>query len=47
VDADVLEAIDFSKSIDPFIFKNGVYTVQPGVQSELFHAAIQAITHVF
>jgi RHS repeat-associated protein len=47
VDADVLEAIDFSESIDPFIFRNGVYTVQPGVQSDLFHAAIQAITHAF
>lgn len=44
---DVLSAFDFSRSIDPHIFTNGVVTVQPGEQSELFHAALLAIEHVF
>ncbi len=42
-----LSAFDFSKNIDPFIFKNGVVTVQPGAQSELFHSALQSIEHAF
>jgi RHS repeat-associated protein len=41
-----LDAFDFSKSIDPFIFKNGVVTVQPGLQSDIFHEALLGIEHV-
>ena len=41
-----LEAFDFSRSIDPFIFKNGVVTVQPGIQSDIFHEALLGIEHV-
>jgi hypothetical protein len=46
VSRDALGAFDFSRSIDPFIFKNGVFTVQPGLQSDIFHAALRSIEHV-
>ena len=36
---------DFSKNNDPFIFSRGVYTVQPGAQSNSFHAALRGISH--
>jgi len=39
------ERIDIT--IDPHMFTNGVITVQPGLQSELFHAALRSITHVY
>jgi len=38
---------DFSKSIDPFIFRNGVFTVQPGLQSEIFHDGLRGVTHAY
>jgi len=47
VSSDVLPELDFSKNIDPFIFKNGVITVQPGKQSQLFHDVLQVIEHVY
>jgi hypothetical protein len=37
------EVFDFSKNIDPYIFSNGVITVQPGAQSDLFHEALISI----
>jgi hypothetical protein len=46
VERGVLPALDFSKTIDPHIFTNGVITVQPE-QSELFHQALIGIEHVF
>ncbi|WP_309708195.1 hypothetical protein [Armatimonas sp.] len=47
IDPNVLPHLDFSMNIDPFIFKNGVYTVQPGSQSDLFHEALRGIFHAF
>ena len=47
VSKSALESFDFSKGIDPFIFKNGVYTVQPGEQSKILTESIQSIEHVF
>ena len=47
VRSDVLPHLDFSENIDPHIFRNGVITVQPGEQSDLFHEALKAIEHVF
>lgn len=44
---DSLKGADFSKSIDPFIFKNGVYTIQPGAQSDRFHKGLLGVSHVF
>lgn len=38
---------DFSTRIDPFIFRSGVYTIQPGMQSDLFHAGLRGISHAF
>jgi filamentous hemagglutinin len=46
VDAPAVSALDFSTTIDPFIFRNGVITVQPGVQSDIFHAGLRRIDHV-
>lgn len=46
VDRSAIPALDFSRSIDPFIFKNGVITVQPGIQSGVFHFALCGIEHV-
>lgn len=47
IDRSALGALDFSNNIDPFIFKNGVVTVQPGVQSDIFHAALRSIDQAF
>jgi filamentous hemagglutinin len=47
VDRRALESIDFSTSIDPFIFRNGVYTVQPGSQSQIFHAGLRGIDRAY
>ena len=47
IDSSALPAFDFSTAIDSTIFRNGVITVQPGAQSDIFHAALVAITHVF
>ncbi|WP_243890571.1 RHS repeat-associated core domain-containing protein [Cellulomonas dongxiuzhuiae] len=47
VSKDSLKAFDFSRDIDVSIFRGGVYTVQPGVQSNVFHASLRAIDHVF
>jgi RHS repeat-associated protein len=44
---DALKAFDFSKSIDPHIFVNGVVTVQSGLQSAVFHASLRSIVHAF
>jgi hypothetical protein len=38
---------DFSRNIDVSIFTNGVYTVQPGYQSDIFHAGLMGVDHVF
>jgi hypothetical protein len=38
--------MDLSQNIDRGIFPNGVVTVQPGAQSDIFHAALQGIEHV-
>lgn len=46
VDAPAVSALDYSTTIDPFIFRNGVITVQPGVQSDIFHSALRRIDHV-
>ena len=46
VPTDILPQLEFSNSIDPHIFQNGVFTVQPGVQP-LFNQSIQSITHVY
>ena len=40
-------AFDFSKSIDPFIFKSGVVTVQPGAQQMLLNQTILSLKHAF
>ncbi|WP_160300041.1 RHS repeat-associated core domain-containing protein [Demequina oxidasica] len=40
-------AADFSTRIDPFIFRSGVFTVQPGRQSDLFHAGLWGVSHAF
>ena len=32
--------------MNPFIFKGAVITVQPGIQNEIFHAAL-TIEHAF
>jgi filamentous hemagglutinin len=42
-----LPQLDFPTSIDPFIFRNGVVTVEPGAQSDIVHAALVAIERVF
>lgn len=47
VEGRALESIDFSTTIDPFIFRNGVYTVQPGSQSQIFHDGLRGIDHAF
>ena len=41
------EVAEFSTRIDPLIFRNGVYTVQPGWQSDVFHAGLIGVTHAF
>jgi RHS repeat-associated protein len=38
---------DFSRSIDSFIFKSGVVTVQPGAQQTLLNGTLTAVEHVF
>ena len=48
VPRDIIQNFDFSKNIDPHIFKNGVITVQSGIQSELFHQnLIGPVIHIF
>jgi RHS repeat-associated protein len=44
---DAMPAFDFSKSIDPHIFKNGVVTVQPGAQSQIFHKNLVGVEHAY
>ncbi len=46
VEESVIKGLDFSKSIDPHIFVNGVITVHLGEASALFHKAIVSIAHV-
>jgi hypothetical protein len=43
VNKNAIPSFDFSKSIDPFIFKNGVITVQPGKQSQILLDATRSI----
>jgi filamentous hemagglutinin len=38
---------DFSTSIDPFIFRSGVVTVQPGAQQTALNNTLTSIEHVF
>jgi filamentous hemagglutinin len=40
---DALSSFDFSRNIDPFIFRNGVVTVQPGTQTDIFNRALLSI----
>jgi len=48
VDRSAIDGVaDFSTLIGPFIFKNGVYTVQPDEQSELFYVGLRSISHEF
>lgn len=47
IEKNAMKVLDYSKNIDPHIFKNGVVSVQPGMQSTIFHEALQSITHVF
>ena len=47
IDRKALDVPDFSDRIDPALFPNGVVTVQPGVQSDVFHEAIRRLEHVF
>jgi filamentous hemagglutinin len=42
----ILPKLDFSKTIDPFIFKNGVITVHPEMQP-LFNQSLKAVEHVY
>jgi RHS repeat-associated protein len=42
----VVDQLDFTKSIDPHIFKNGVITVQPD-KSALFNESLKTIEHAF
>ncbi|MEO7003276.1 MAG: hypothetical protein ABI068_15795, partial [Ktedonobacterales bacterium] len=46
IQASALDAFDFSTTIDTSIFPQGVVTVQPGEQSEIFHLALISITQV-
>jgi filamentous hemagglutinin len=39
--------LQFSKTIDPFIFKSGVITAQPGAQINLLNSTIISIEHAF
>jgi len=47
IKGDALPMLDFSKNIDPHIFKNGVITVQPGMQSDVFHQSMIGLKHEF
>ncbi len=47
VPASSFARFDFSRAIDSFIFKNGVVTVQPGVQLTLLNTTLLAVEHVF
>jgi len=42
----ILPKLDFSTTIDPFIFKNGVITVHPEMQP-LFNQSLKAVEHVY
>lgn len=42
----ILPKLDFSKTIDSFIFKNGVITVHPEMQP-LFNQSLKAVEHVY
>ena len=41
------QQLEFSTNIDPFIFKNGVITAQPGAQMNLLNSTVISITHAF
>jgi hypothetical protein len=43
----VIGKLDFSNTIDPHIFNNGVLSVHPGEMSRLFHDNLISIAHVF
>ncbi len=47
VNQNALKSFDFSKTIDPSIFRNGVVTVQPGKQSQILKNSTQSIEQVF
>ena len=42
-----LDGVDFYRDIDPHIFKHGVFTVQPGTQSQQFHQSLRGVFHEF
>lgn len=46
IDRIALNHLELPDSIDPFIFRSGVVTVQPGHQSDVFHGALRLIEHV-
>jgi hypothetical protein len=39
--------LEFSRSIDPTIFRNGVVTAQPGAQQQLLNQTIITLEHAF
>ncbi|MEO1086327.1 MAG: polymorphic toxin-type HINT domain-containing protein [Acidobacteriota bacterium] len=41
------DQLDFSRSIDPFIFRNGVITAQPGRQLDLLNDTIEQLDQAF
>ncbi|MCB5179392.1 hypothetical protein [Streptomyces antimicrobicus] len=47
VDRSSLGRFDFSRDIDVSIFRNGVITVQPGAQSDIFHDALKGSNMFF
>lgn len=47
VNKSVLTHIDFSLDIDTLFFRQGVYTVQPGTQSKIFHEGMVGLEHAY
>jgi filamentous hemagglutinin len=39
--------LQFSRTIDPFIFRGGVVTAQPGAQQQLLNQTIITLEHAF
>jgi hypothetical protein len=42
-----LRQLEFSRAIDPFIFRSGVVTAQPGAQQQLLNQTIIILEHAF
>jgi hypothetical protein len=41
------QQLEFSRTIDPFIFRSGVITAQPGAQQQLLNQSIIMLEHAF